>query len=93
MAQEESLGQKQVRGFGRQKGRTEMPAGAAADYTPTFLAKVKIEVAIADKMEKKVIEAIRDAANTGRIGDGKIFVYDLGSVMRIRTGETAEDAL
>jgi nitrogen regulatory protein P-II 2 len=89
----EGLTVTEVRGFGRQKGRTDAPAGAAADYTPTFLAKVKIEVAIADKMEKKTVEAIRDAANTGRIGDGKIFVYDLSSVMRIRTGETAEDAL
>lgn len=90
----EGLTVTEVRGFGRQKGRTEASsAGAAGEYTPTFLPKVKIEVAIADNLEKKTIEAIRKAANTGRIGDGKIFVYDLSSAMRIRTGETAEEAL
>lgn len=89
----EGLTVTEVRGFGRQKGRTDGASGTAAEYTPTFLPKVKIEVAIDDKMEKKAIEAIRNAANTGRIGDGKIFVYDISSVMRIRTGETAEAAL
>lgn len=89
----EGLTVTEVRGFGRQKGRTEASAGPAGEYTPTFLSKVKIEVAIADNLEKKAIEAIRKAANTGRIGDGKIFVYDLSSAMRIRTGETAEEAL
>jgi nitrogen regulatory protein P-II 2 len=89
----EGLTVTEVRGFGRQKGRTEVPVGSATEYIPTFLSKVKIEVAIADDMEKKAINAIRNAANTGRIGDGKIFVYDLSSAMRIRTGETAEEAL
>ncbi|MDB5490759.1 MAG: nitrogen regulatory protein [Micavibrio sp.] len=89
----EGLTVTEVRGFGRQKGRTDVSSGSASEYTPTFLPKVKIEVAIADNLEKKAIEAIRKAANTGRIGDGKIFVYDLSSAMRIRTGETADEAL
>jgi nitrogen regulatory protein P-II 2 len=88
----EGLTVTEVRGFGRQKGRMD-GSGSTGDYTPTFLPKVKIEVAIADNMEKKAIEAIRTAANTGRIGDGKIFVYDISSAMRIRTGETADEAL
>ncbi len=87
----EGLTVTEVRGFGRQKGRAE--AGGNVDYTPTFLPKVKIEVAIPKAMEKKVVTAIRTAANTGRIGDGKIFVYDLSSVLRIRTGETGDEAL
>lgn len=87
----EGLTVTEVRGFGRQKGRTDATPGG--EYTPTFLPKIKIEVAIAAKMEKKVVEAIRNAANTGRIGDGKIFVYDLSSALRIRTGEAGEDAL
>lgn len=89
----EGLTVTEVKGFGRQKGRTEAASGTAADYVPTFLPKLKIEVAIADKLEKKVIEAIRTAANTGRIGDGKIFVYDMSSSLRIRTGETGDAAL
>lgn len=89
----EGLTVTEVRGFGRQKGRTEMPAGSAAEYTPTFLPKLKIEVAIDDAMEQKAVKAIRDAANTGRIGDGKIFVYDLSTALRIRTGETDSEAL
>lgn len=89
----EGLTVTEVRGFGRQKGLPETPAGTVSEYTPTFLPKIKIEIAIADVMEKKTIDVIRAAANTGRIGDGKIFVYDLSSAMRIRTGETAEDAL
>lgn len=89
----EGLTVTEVRGFGRQKGRMDGAAGSSVEYTPTFLPKVKIEVAIPDKLEKKAITAIRDAANTGRIGDGKIFVYDLSSAMRIRTGETEEEAL
>lgn len=87
----EGLTVTEVRGFGRQKGRTD--AATATDYVPTFLPKVKIEVAIPKAMEKKTVEAIRTAANTGRIGDGKVFVYDLSSALRIRTGETGEDAL
>lgn len=87
----EGLTVTEVRGFGRQKGQ----ADGKSDVTiaPTFLPKVKIEIAIPSKMEKKVVEAISKAANTGRIGDGKIFVYDLTSVVRIRTGESGEDAL
>lgn len=86
----EGLTVTEVRGFGRQKGRAE---GAAANTAPTFLPKIKIEVAIDDKIEKKAVDAIRNAANTGRIGDGKIFVYDLTSVVRIRTGESGNEAL
>ncbi len=89
----EGLTVTEVRGFGRQKGRSDNAAGSAAEYTPTFLPKVKIEVAIPDALEKKAITAIRNAANTGRIGDGKIFVYDMSSALRIRTGEDGEDAL
>ena len=81
-----------VRGFGRQKGRGEDENGNDG-YAPVFLPKNRIEVAVADKLEKKAVDAIRKAANTGRIGDGKIFVYDLTAAMRIRTGETGEDAL
>jgi nitrogen regulatory protein PII len=88
----EGLTVTEVRGFGRQKGRTEA-GGPTADYVPTFLPKVKIEVAIPKAMEKKTVDAIRTAANTGRIGDGKIFVYDLSTALRIRTGETGDDAL
>lgn len=88
----EGLTVTEVRGFGRQKGRVE-DNKVAAEYTPTFLPKVKVEVAVPKAMEKKTVEAIRTAANTGRIGDGKIFVYDLTSVLRIRTGETGDDAL
>lgn len=89
----EGLTVTEVRGFGRQKGRTNSAPGGAAEYTPTFLPKIKIEVAIPAKMEKKVIDAIRNAANTGRIGDGKIFVYDMSSALRIRTGDTGDEAL
>src|SRR5689334_4414707 len=81
----------EVKGFGRQKGQTEIYRGA--EYTVNFLPKVKIEVAVADKLEKQVIEAIQNSANTGRIGDGKIFVYDLTAAVRIRTGEKGNDAL
>lgn len=87
----EGLTVTEVRGFGRQKGQSEGKNDAA--IAPTFLPKVKIEIAIPSKMEKKVVGAISKAANTGRIGDGKIFVYDLTSVVRIRTGESGEDAL
>jgi len=81
----------EVKGFGRQKGRTELHKGA--EYIIDFLPKVKIEAVIEDKMVEKAIEAIRKAANTGRIGDGKIFIYPVESVIRIRTGETGESAL
>ena len=79
------------KGFGRQKGHTELYRGA--EYVVDFLPKVKIEVAITSEMLDQVIEAIEKSASTGKIGDGKIFVYDLEQVVRIRTGETGADAL
>jgi len=81
----------EVKGFGRQKGHTELYRGA--EYVVDFLPKVKIEVAVSDEMADQVIEAITKAANTGKIGDGKIFVYDLSQAIRIRTGETGDEAL
>src|SRR5690606_2076427 len=81
----------EVKGFGRQKGHTELYRGA--EYVVDFLPKVKIEVAIADGALDQVIEAISKAANTGKIGDGKIFVTELLQAIRIRTGETGEDAV
>jgi nitrogen regulatory protein P-II 2 len=81
----------EVKGFGRQKGHTEIYRGA--EYAVNFLPKVKIEVGIEDGFEEKVVAAIGNAAKTGQIGDGKIFVYDLDRAVRIRTGETDNDAL
>jgi len=81
----------EVKGFGRQKGHTELYRGA--EYVVDFLPKVKIEVAIDDDMVDQVIEAVSKTANTGKIGDGKIFVMPLEQVIRIRTGETGPDAL
>jgi nitrogen regulatory protein P-II 2 len=81
----------EVKGFGRQKGHTELYRGA--EYVVDFLPKVKIEVAVAEASVEKVIEAITTAANTGKIGDGKIFVSSLDQVVRIRTGETGEEAI
>ena len=81
----------EVKGFGRQKGHTELYRGA--EYVVDFLPKVKIEVAIADDLLEQALEAITKAANTGKIGDGKIFVSDLLQVIRIRTGETGEAAV
>ncbi|MGD8558183.1 MAG: P-II family nitrogen regulator [Gammaproteobacteria bacterium] len=81
----------EVKGFGRQKGHTELYRGA--EYVVDFLPKVKIEAAIDDGLLDQVIESITKAANTGKIGDGKIFVSDLQEVVRIRTGETGPDAL
>ncbi len=81
----------EVKGFGRQKGHTELYRGA--EYVVDFLPKVKIEAAVADDMVDRVIEAIETAARTGKIGDGKIFVSTLDQVVRIRTGETGQDAL
>jgi nitrogen regulatory protein P-II 2 len=81
----------EVKGFGRQKGHTELYRGA--EYVVDFLPKVKLEVAVKADLAERVIEAIRKAANTGKIGDGKIFVYDLEQVMRIRTGESGPEAL
>jgi len=81
----------EVRGFGRQKGHTELYRGA--EYVVDFLPKVKIEAAIKSEILDQVIEAIEKAANTGKIGDGKVFVFDLEQAIRIRTGETGADAL
>ncbi len=81
----------EVKGFGRQKGHTELYRGA--EYVVDFLPKIRIDVAVAAEMADKVIDAISRAANTGKIGDGKIFVYGLDQVIRIRTGETNKDAL
>ena len=81
----------EVKGFGRQKGHTELYRGA--EYVVDFLPKVKIDVAIDSKMLDRVIEAITKSARTDKIGDGKIFVFDLEQVVRIRTGETGKDAL
>lgn len=81
----------EVKGFGRQKGHTEMYRGA--EYVVDFLPKIKIEIACLDEMVEPIIEVIINAANTGKIGDGKIFVTPLESVVRIRTGELDENAL
>ncbi|MDD5271876.1 MAG: P-II family nitrogen regulator [Methylovulum sp.] len=81
----------EVKGFGRQKGHTELYRGA--EYVVDFLPKVKLEIAVADEVLEKAIDAIIKAANTGKIGDGKIFVTSLEQVIRIRTGETGEDAI
>ena len=81
----------EVKGFGRQKGHTELYRGA--EYVVDFLPKVKLEVAITDDLVDSVIEAVTKAANTGKIGDGKIFVFELEKAIRIRTGETDKDAL
>ncbi|MGZ5052698.1 MAG: P-II family nitrogen regulator [Methylobacter sp.] len=81
----------EVKGFGRQKGHTELYRGA--EYVVDFLPKVKLEIAVSDDVLDKAIETIVNAANTGKIGDGKIFVSNLEQVIRIRTGETGEDAI
>lgn len=81
----------EVRGFGRQKGHTEIYRGA--EYVVHYVPKVKIEIAVPSGLAEKVVETIADTAKTGKIGDGKIFVYDLEQAIRIRTGETDADAL
>lgn len=81
----------EVKGFGRQKGHKELYRGA--EYVVDFLPKIKIDVALADEMVEKAIDAVIKAAKTGQIGDGKIFVSELDEAIRIRTGETDEDAL
>lgn len=81
----------EVRGYGRQRGHTEIYRGA--EYAVNFLPKVKVEIAIAEDAAEAVVEAIAGAARTGQIGDGKIFVFGLEEAMRIRTGETDQDAL
>ncbi len=81
----------EVKGFGRQKGQTEIYRGA--EYAVNLLPKVKVEVAVGDELVERVVETIKQSANTGRIGDGKIFVLDLKQAVRIRTGETGSEAL
>ena len=81
----------EVKGFGRQKGQTEIYRGA--EYAIEFVPKVRLDIVVDDSEADRVVEAIRDAANTDKIGDGKIFVIDVAQAMRIRTGETGSDAL
>ena len=81
----------EVKGFGRQKGQAEIYRGA--EYTVNFLRKVKIEIGVDDDIAEQVVEAITNAAQTGKIGDGKVFVYNLDKAVRIRTGETNSEAL
>ena len=81
----------EVKGYGRQKGHTEIYRGA--EYTVNFLPKVRIDVVVADSLIDQTVEAVQEAAKTGKIGDGKIFVYDVSSAVRIRTGETGAEAL
>ncbi|NBV76332.1 MAG: P-II family nitrogen regulator [Methylococcaceae bacterium] len=81
----------EVKGFGRQKGHTELYRGA--EYVVDFLPKVKLEIAVADHVVDQAVETIVKAANTGKIGDGKIFVSNLEQIIRIRTGETGEEAI
>ena len=81
----------EVKGYGRQSGHTEVYRGA--EYTVSFVPKLKLEVAVSDAQADAVVEAIQSSANTGKIGDGKIFVYDVGRAVRIRTGEQDEEAL
>ena len=81
----------EVKGFGRQKGHTELYRGA--EYVVDFLPKLKVEVVVKDSALEQTIETITKAANTGKIGDGKIFVYDIEQAIRIRTGETGDDAI
>ena len=81
----------EVKGFGRQKGHTELYRGA--EYVVDFLPKVKLEIAVADRMVDIVVESVTKTASTGKIGDGKIFISSLEEIIRIRTGETGEDAV
>jgi nitrogen regulatory protein P-II 1 len=81
----------EVRGFGRQKGRTEIYRGA--EYVVDFLPKIKLEVIVNDSLLKPTVDAIKTAAHTGKVGDGKIFVYEVASALRIRTGDLDEDAI
>lgn len=87
----EGLTVSEVKGFGRQKGHTELYRGA--EYQVDFLPKVKLEVAVNDEIVQRLVEAITEAAHTGKIGDGKIFVYDLEQAVRIRTGEQDVEAI
>jgi len=87
----EGLTVSEVKGFGRQKGHTEIYRGA--EYTVSFVPKVKIEVVVEDSAVERTVETVRATANTGQIGDGKIFVYDVSHAVRIRTGESGPEAL
>ena len=87
----EGLTVSEVKGFGRQKGHTELYRGA--EYQVDFLPKVKLEIAVNDEFVQRLVDAIAEAAHTGKIGDGKIFVYDLEQAVRIRTGEQDAEAL
>jgi nitrogen regulatory protein P-II 1 len=81
----------EVKGFGRQKGHTELYRGA--EYVVDFIPKIKLEIAVSDELVGKVVEAIQNSAKTGRIGDGKIFIISLEEAIRIRTGESGDDAV
>ena len=81
----------EVKGFGRQKGHTELYRGA--EYVIDFLPKIKLEIVVADDQVAKVVEAVTESAKTGKIGDGKIFIFPMDEVIRIRTGERGEDAI
>lgn len=87
----EGMTASEVKGYGRQKGHTEIYRGA--EYTVNFLPKIRIETVVADGLVDRTVEVIAEAAKTGKIGDGKIFVYDVSSAVRIRTGETGDEAL
>lgn len=87
----EGLTAYEVKGFGRQRGQAEDYRGS--EYAVHFLPKIKIEIVVADDKEDAVVKAVQNTANTGRIGDGKIFVFDINRVVRIRTGEDGEEAL
>jgi|TARA_Y100000814_G_C12009687_1_gene291571 nitrogen regulatory protein P-II 2 len=87
----EGLTASEVRGFGRQKGHREVYRGS--EYTINYVPKVKLEIAVADELSERVIETIQNIAQTGKIGDGKIFVFELNEAIRVRTGEKGEDAL
>lgn len=87
----EGVSVSEIKGFGRQRGRTEIYKGA--EYVVDFLPKIKIEIVVSDEMASPAVEAIRESARTGKIGDGKIFVLPVESIVRIRTGEIDDDAI
>ena len=87
----EGLTASEVRGFGRQKGHREVYRGS--EYTINYVPKVKLEIAVTDEMAERVIETVQNIAQTGKIGDGKIFVFEMSEAIRVRTGETGEGAL
>lgn len=87
----EGLTASEVRGFGRQKGHREVYRGA--EYTINYVPKVKLEIAVTDDLAERVVETLQSVANTGKIGDGKIFIFELSEAIRVRTGETGDSAL